>query len=129
MKHRLHHGILLWVICGAAAFPQSNSLSTEQEQGPPASNSAKQKTGPIDVLSDTNGADFGPYLQGIIKRVQQSWYNVVPDSARSPKMKQGKVSVSFHIIKDGSVSDIAVEESSGDAALDGAAEKGVAASA
>ena len=28
----------------------------------------------LDILSDTQGVDFGPYLQRIVQDVRQNWY-------------------------------------------------------
>ena len=46
--------------------------------------------GPLDVLSDTMGVDFGPYLQRVVHDVRLNWYNLIPESARAPLMKKGK---------------------------------------
>jgi hypothetical protein len=60
--------------------------------------------GAVDVLSDTMGVDFGPYLSRVLHDVKQTWYNLTPEKARSPIMKKGKVAIEFAILKDGSVS-------------------------
>ena len=51
--------------------------------------------GPLDVLSDTMGVDFGPYLARVLHDVRENWYRFIPDSARAPLMKKGKVSIEF----------------------------------
>jgi len=86
--------------------------------------------GPMEILSDTMGVDFGPYLQRILHDVKVNWYNLVPESARPPIMKKGKVAIEFAIMKDGSVRGMQLEPggSSGDAALDRAAWGGITAS-
>lgn len=86
--------------------------------------------GPMEILSDTQGVDFGPYLQRILHDVRVNWYNLVPESARPPIMKKGKVAIEFAIMKDGSVRGMQLEPggSSGDAALDRAAWGGITAS-
>ena len=127
MKYRLLFGIVIWLICGAFLFSQNKSASTEQKPEPTGSNSDKE-TGPIEVLSNTTGVDFTAYLQAALKRIKPNWYDSVPESARFPTPKRGVVSVTFHILKDGSVTDIKVEESSGDASLDRAAWSGISAS-
>jgi hypothetical protein len=55
----------------------------------------------LDILSDTRGVDFGPYLARVLHLVRNNWYNLIPEVARAPLMKQGKVSVEFAITKDG----------------------------
>jgi TonB family protein len=78
-----------------------------------------------DVMSDTMGVDFGPYLARILHTVRENWINLIPEVARAPLMKQGKVSIQFAILKDGSVSGMQVIAPSGDASLDRAAWGGI----
>ena len=86
--------------------------------------------GALDVLSDTMGVDFGPYLQRVLHDVKMNWYQIIPESARPPIMKKGKVAIEFAILKDGKVAGMRLEQggSSGDAALDRAAWGGITAS-
>lgn len=82
----------------------------------------------VDILSDTMGVDFGPYLQRVIETLRQNWYNLIPEEARAPLMKSGKVSIDFVILKDGSVAGMRLASPSGDVALDRAAWGGITAS-
>lgn len=84
--------------------------------------------GPLDVLTDTMGVDFGPYLQQVLYRVKTNWYNLIPESARAPIMKKGKVSIEFAILKDGRVAGMKLISTSGDVALDRGAWGGITAS-
>ena len=86
--------------------------------------------GALDVLSDTMGVDFGPYLARVLHDVKQNWYDLIPESARPPIMKKGKVAIEFAILKDGSIAGMRLEQggSSGDPALDRAAWGGITAS-
>jgi TonB family protein len=84
--------------------------------------------GQLDVLSDTMGVDFGPYLARVLHDVRQNWYNLIPEVARAPLMKQGKVSIEFAITKDGRIQGLRTVSTSGDIALDRAAYGGIAAS-
>ena len=87
-----------------------------------------QALGQLDVLSDTMGVDFGPYLSRVLHDVRQNWYTLVPEVARAPLMKRGKVSIEFAITKDGRVQGLRYVTSSGDVALDRAAYGGIVAS-
>ena len=87
-----------------------------------------QAIGPLDVLSDTMGVDFGPYLSRVLHDVRETWYNLIPEIARAPLMKRGKVSIEFAILKDGRVAGMRLAAGSGDVALDRAAWGGVTAS-
>src|SRR5258708_24121915 len=74
-----------------------------------------RQMGNLDVLSDTMGVDFGPYLQRVLHDVKQNWYNLIPESAG---MKKGRLAIEFAIMKDGQVAGMKLGESSGDVALD-----------
>ncbi len=84
--------------------------------------------GNLEILSDTMGVDFGPYLQRVLHDVRLNWYNLIPEVARPPLMKRGKVSIEFAILKDGSVAGMKLDGPSGDVSLDRAAWGGITAS-
>jgi TonB family protein len=71
--------------------------------------------GAYDVLSDTQGVDFSPYLERVLQNVRENWYHLIPESA---EMKKGKLAIEFAITKDGKVADMRLVASSGDVALD-----------
>jgi len=128
--------IAAWLLCNCVLLAQSSPSSTEGK-APPAANSSKTDTaptnppntqGPIDVLTDTKGFNISPYLQGVVATVRQHWYAVVPESARPPERKKGQVLIRFHILKDGSVTEMRTVGSSGDAVLDQAAYSGISSS-
>jgi TonB family protein len=81
--------------------------------------------GPLEVLSDTMGVDFGPYLQRVLHDVKVNWYNLIPESAKAPIMKKGKVTIEFAILKNGSVAGMRLVSTSGDVALDRGAWGGI----
>jgi TonB family protein len=93
---------------------------------PPAGPQKEAASGKLEVLTDTMGVDFGPYLNGIVQTVRKNWYTLIPASG---KLKSGRVSIQFVILKDGSVSGIQMFGSSGDVALDRAAWGGITAAA
>ena len=84
--------------------------------------------GNLDVLSDTQGVDFGPYLTRVVHDVKINWYNLIPEVARPPIMKKGKLSIEFAITKDGRVAGMRLVAQSGDVSLDRAAWGGITAS-
>ncbi len=81
--------------------------------------------GELETLSDTMGVDFGPYLARVLHDVRENWYRIIPESARAPLMKKGKVSIEFAILKDGRVAGMQLVGSSTDVALDRAAWGGI----
>jgi len=78
--------------------------------------------GPVDILSDTMGVDFGPYLSRILHDIRENWIRAIPPSA---EFKKGKVTIQFAILKDGRVTGMQVFETSGDPPLDRAAWAGI----
>jgi len=81
--------------------------------------------GAVDVLSDTMGVDFGPYLQRVIFDTKRAWYPIIPEAAQPPLNKQGRVGIRFKILPDGSVKQMILELPSGDVSLDRAAWGGI----
>ncbi|HWE83319.1 MAG TPA: hypothetical protein VG267_00140, partial [Terracidiphilus sp.] len=54
--------------------------------------------GAVDVLSDTMGVDFGPYIQRVIYDTKRAWYPIIPEAAQPPLLKQGRVGIRFRIL-------------------------------
>jgi TonB family protein len=81
-----------------------------------------RQVGGLEVLSDTMGVDFGPYLQRVLHDVKQNWYNAIPESAA---MKHGSLIIEFAITKDGKVAGMKLVAPSGDIPLDRAAWAGI----
>jgi TonB family protein len=77
------------------------------------------------ILSDTQGVDFGPYLTRVLHDAKLNWYNMIPEVARPPIMKKGKVSIEFAITKQGQVAGMKLVGPSGDVSLDRAAWAGI----
>jgi TonB family protein len=81
-----------------------------------------RQVGNLEILSDTMGVDFGPYLQRVLHDVRQNWYNAIPQSA---EMKHGNLIIEFAITKDGKVAGMKLVATSGDVPLDRAAWAGI----
>ena len=71
-----------------------------------------------DILSDTMGVDFGPYMKRVIAATYRSWIPYHPDLPAAALDKQGRVGVRFKILPDGSVKEMTLEFPSGDVSLD-----------
>ena len=93
-----------------------------------ARNEPTNPKGDVDILSDTMGVDFSGYLQRVIWEVKTHWYNGIPEVARPPIMKRGKLAIEFAILKNGSVAGMKLVSTSGDIALDRAAWAGISGS-
>jgi TonB family protein len=95
------------------------------DSGPGAPNPHPGSMSGPEVLSDTMGVDFDPYLRRIVYETERAWWPIIPEIARPPLNKQGKVLVRFKIYKDGSARDMKLEGPSGDVSLDRAAWGGI----
>jgi TonB family protein len=122
------------LLYSALLFGQDSTSSTQSKSEPAAKNSTDKapsererepQRGPIDILSDTKGVDMHPYLEKVMAKVKANWYKRIPDSARAPVMKKGKLSIGFRVIKDGKITDLHYIESSGEFELDQAAYRGI----
>ena len=87
---------------------------------------APRNASALELLSDTQGVDFKPYLIRILSSVRRNWFAVMPESARYGRA--GKVLIQFAINKDGSVPKLVIAGTSGAEALDRAAVAGISAS-
>jgi TonB family protein len=70
------------------------------------------------ILSDTRGYDFGPYMNQVLNRLRINWYSLIPEIARPPFNRQGRVVITFKITKDGTVEDVRIRANSGSDPLD-----------
>jgi TonB family protein len=95
----------------------SNQSATTPSPNPCGSGALDQ----AEILTDTMGVDFGPYLTGMVRIVRKNWYTLMPPSVYPPHLKQGKVSIEFVVLKNGAVSGMKVRSASGDVGLDRAA--------
>jgi len=81
--------------------------------------------GAVDILSDTMGVDFGPYIERVVYDTERAWYPIIPEEARPPFDKQGETYIEFVILPNGNVTDMHLVGPSGDVALDRAAWAGI----
>ncbi len=102
---------------------RSNGDNGENGLGAPVAHPGMQSG--VEVLSDTMGVDFGPYLRKVIQATQSSWDLLIPEAARPPLLKKGKVAIQFIILPDGSIKNMQLVLPSGDVSLDRAAWGGI----
>lgn len=77
--------------------------------------------GPAEILSDTQGVNFNPYLQRILREIYDQWIPLIPEEARPPLMKSGTTMIRFKILPDGTIGGIYLDDSTHDGALNRAA--------
>ncbi len=71
----------------------------------------------VDVLSDTMGVNFGPYLQKILREIKATWLPLIPEEARPPLNKQGETLIRFTILPDGRIGSMSLDGSTHDDAI------------
>src|SRR3989441_6396521 len=110
---------------GRAALANRGSYGGDNGDFGLSRGSQARAQGLVDVLSDTMGVDFGPYLSRVLREVRKNWYLFVPPDVEN---KKGKLAIQFDILKNGRVTGMQVTDPSGDKALDRAAWGGITAS-
>ena len=115
-----------------SAIQQATEAAAEKrgaggQEGYFGTNSAARgsEAGSLEILSDTLGVDFSPYLERIRLEILRHWYEVLPESVYPPILKKGKLAIEFAILPDGSVAGMRLAATSDDAALDRAAWGGI----
>jgi len=119
---------LAFLLVGRSFAAQDAGKLPDTPNNPPASQSSLSgvpKNGAVDILTDTQGVDFGPYLTTVLGNVRDNWYRLVPYLGGA---KKGRLVVEFAIKQDGYIAETKLLESAGDASLDRAAMEAIAAS-
>jgi TonB family protein len=86
------------------------------------------RIGAVEVLADTQGVDFAPYLAQAVKRVRENWFKLIPEKVDAPVRMKCRVAVEFAVNRDGHITGMKLAEPSGNVLLDRAAWAGIAAS-
>ena len=104
----------------AQSTPPSAPDSQASERRQPDSPN-RAATTQVEVLSDTRGVNFGPYIRAVISAIRKNWYGRIPAKVLPPARQKGKVAIEFAIAQSGKLDDIAIDTASGDRELDQAA--------
>jgi hypothetical protein len=82
----------------------------------------------VDILSDTQGVSFQPYIARIMREIYEQWIPLLPEETRPPLNKRGYTALRITIMPDGSIhvqdgvhNGLVLDSSSHDEALDRAA--------
>jgi len=103
-----HRGVIGILIGGVALLAQTNvppaepkaSAVSQIEEAAKKHASQRGSSAPMEILTDTMGVDFRPYLSRVLHNVRQNWCSHIPESAGFTK---GWVTIDFYIMKDGAV--------------------------
>lgn len=105
-----------------APSPQPSAPAKLEPTQKPASAGAYSASGiGVDILSDTQGVDFEPYVRQMLQFLQKNWETIMPGEAKMGE--KGKVKVTLEILPDGTlaIGDPQIEKSSDVQVLDKAA--------
>ncbi len=108
------------VIVGDVGDDLSSLPSLSQPEAPVRTGSNLQ------LLSDSKGVDFKPYLVQVLAAVRRNWLAVYPQSAKMGR--RGRVLIQFIIDRGGGVPKLVIADASGTEAFDRAAVSGISAS-
>jgi hypothetical protein len=102
------------------AIGQSRAQKADTSSNDSGSHPVKT-VGNIDVLSDTKGVDFRPYLSKQFQTIRANWYKYIPEEARAPQLKSGETTIEFAILKDGKIAGMKIVQPAGSMPMDRAA--------
>lgn len=74
--------------------------------------------GKVEIVSDTQGESFDPYVSPLILEASDCWRKSTEDKAQAPSAKEGQVTVQAAIEPDGKVGRAEILSPSGDGVLD-----------
>jgi outer membrane biosynthesis protein TonB len=99
-----------------AAQASRGGMTTGEEPSGPVGHRGPAAPG-VEILSDTMGVDFNPYLQKIMREIYYTWLPLIPEEARPPLNKQGETQIRFSILPDGTIGGMTLDSSSHDDAI------------
>ena len=108
---------------GQSAVAFHSFLRSGVENGPEAADPAKPKEdiGGTEILSDTRGVNFQPYLTEILRGIYGRWTGLLPDEARKPTLAKGETDIRFTINPKGEIAAMHLDASTHDNQLNNAA--------
>ncbi len=109
----------------SAAQPRGLGAGSSGEEGEGARVGHQGANTGYEILSDTLGVDFGPYIKQLLRMVRASWIPLIPEETRPPLNKEGTTLIRFRIEPDGRVSYMHLDDSTHDQAIDRAAWGGI----
>jgi len=75
----------------------------------------------VEVLSDTQGVDFKPYVKDMLNQIYGQWLTLMPEEARASQNKRGATLIRVTVSPDGTIAAMHLDASAHDEALNRAA--------
>lgn len=95
-----------------SAKVKGQSKEAPSDQSSNASGSPSSRKGGVEILTDTQGVDFGPYIRRAVATIKKNWIPLIPEEARPPANVQGETVIRFTIAPDGKISAMHLDHSS-----------------
>jgi TonB family protein len=117
-------GFLFW---GNSMIGQTSGSRSTSAGSSEIVNDSAPPSGPLyqplamEVLSDTQGVDFAPYIKQVLQMIGKSWHSSLPSDAAYAKNAQAETTIRFTIGQDGAVSAMQLVGSTDQVKLDRAA--------
>jgi TonB family protein len=91
-------------IVGQSAGASSRAVASSQYAKGGTEVAPWGQTLATDILSDTQGVDFAPYLKKTSQTIKGTWLPLLPDEAQLPFNQQSETIIRFTISPDGKIS-------------------------
>jgi hypothetical protein len=92
-------------LTGQTTASQSNAVASSQYVN---DRSPQDQLLAADILSDTQGVDFGPYMRQALGMIRKSWISSLPELPNQP---QTETTIRFTIGQDGTISAMQLDQS------------------
>lgn len=99
--------LLILLVCCAFAFGQDAAPTNPSKQkatrqyGLGIGTIGRTVEG-VEILSNTPGVEFAPYLRIVVGKINRNWHDQIPAS----ETRKGKLAIEFALTKDGKVADM-----------------------
>jgi hypothetical protein len=109
-------------VIGQTSGSRSNTVGSSQvaNDSAPQSGSRYERL-TADILSDTQGVDFGPYLRQALPMIRKLWVSSLPEVVAQGSNSQTETVIRFTISQDGMISKMELVEAAHQIAVDRAA--------
>jgi hypothetical protein len=99
--------LLILLFCCAFAFGQDVAPANPSKQKPAHQyglglGTIGRTVEGVEILSNTPGVEFAPYLRVVVRKVNRNWHDLIPPS----ETRRGKLAIEFAITKDGKLADM-----------------------
>lgn len=112
-----------YVFCGATLLAQNAPANTDlvTTSPSPIDLAGRGRTQGVEVLTDTRGVDFGPYIRQVLQLESKAWHKLLAQDTGVAPTGQGWTLIRLTIAPDGTINAMHLDDSSHQPALDRAA--------